>query len=822
MCRSAQRRGRAHRAHPRNHGDAEHPAEQDGGGHLRTADTPVGGMRPRGKDAVPPPLPVEYPAGTMATTAEGNQKGRVDKACALPVLLRRRRWCLKHVLLFSCGEAQVVQMNYAYLSVHKDRLSDYLQSNTSLKQTNPIYRAPLPLEHPNLTFLQHHLAFPRNYNFILDDTDVCRSNTPFLVLVVPVAPGNRKARDAIRKTWGTETLVQGELIQTVFLLGLPSRGNITELQEHVSMENLQYHDLIQSDFIDSYNNLTIKTMVIMDWLATQCPRVSYAMKIDSDMFLNVENLVSMLKSPGIPKELYLTGMLARNAPVIRDRSSKWYVPMEMYPDPHYPTYTLGMGYLFSIDLTSRFVEVSKSIEPINIEDAYIGMCMKKLGLSPTQPPDPNQFRAYLALLPFFVAFSLNDREGQKSDTLSDPERYYVPYPRDYKFILDDAHVCDKGAASPFLVLVVPVAPGNRLARDIIRQTWGKQSVVQVALAQPAAMLMTCVNKLTEMMHNCYAYLSVHKDRLSDYLQSNTSLKQTNPIYRAPLPLEHPNLTFLQHHLAFPRNYNFILDDTDVCRSNTPFLVLVVPVAPGNRKARDAIRKTWGTETLVQGELIQTVFLLGLPSRGNITELQEHVSMENLQYHDLIQSDFIDSYNNLTIKTMVIMDWLATQCPRVSYAMKIDSDMFLNVENLVSMLKSPGIPKELYLTGMLARNAPVIRDRSSKWYVPMEMYPDPHYPTYTLGMGYLFSIDLTSRFVEVSKSIEPINIEDAYIGMCMKKLGLSPTQPPDPNQFRAYLGKYNRCTFSKIITYILGSSEQLVTFWTDLKMPGPPC
>ncbi|CAL8356035.1 unnamed protein product [Boreogadus saida] len=215
------------------------------------------------------------------------------------------RSTFKGLLLLS---VLLISISYAYLSVYKDRLSDYLQSNTSLKQTNPIYRAPLPLEHPNRTFLQHHRAFPRNYNFILDDTDVCRSNTPFLVLVVPVAPGNRKARDAIRKTWGTETLVQGELIQTVFLLGLPSRGNITELQEHVSMENLQYHDLIQSDFIDSYNNLTIKTMVIMDWLATQCPKVSYAMKIDSDMFLNVENLVSMLKSPGIPKELYLTGM----------------------------------------------------------------------------------------------------------------------------------------------------------------------------------------------------------------------------------------------------------------------------------------------------------------------------------------------------------------------------------------------------------------------------------------------------------------------------------------------------------------------------------
>ncbi|CAL8270555.1 unnamed protein product [Gadus morhua 'NCC'] len=65
-----------------------------------------------------------------------------------------------------------------------------------------------------------------------------------------------------------------------------SGGNITELQEHVSMENLQYHDLIQSDFTDSYNNLTIKTMVIMDWLATRCSLLSPSCPLE------VETLVS--------------------------------------------------------------------------------------------------------------------------------------------------------------------------------------------------------------------------------------------------------------------------------------------------------------------------------------------------------------------------------------------------------------------------------------------------------------------------------------------------------------------------------------------------
>lgn len=277
-------------------------------------------------------------------------------------------------------------------------------------------------------------------------------------------------------------------------------------------------------------------------------------------------------------------------------------------------------------------------------------------------------------------------------------------------------------------------------------------------------------------------------------------------------------TSLQYHQAYPRNYHFLMDNTEVCKNKIPFLVLMVPVEPKNVAARDAIRQTWGKENIVQGEVVLTLFMLGVSREDDVEKLKQ----ENLQHHDLIQSDFTDSYLNLTIKTMVIMDWLSTHCPAAAYAMKIDSDMFLNVDNLVIMLKQPGIPKTNYLTGMLMWNRPVIRSKNSKWYVPEELYPEPEYPTYTLGMGYVFSNDLPEKYVEMSKSVKPFNIEDAYIGMCMKKLGLALTAPPTPSQFKAYNYAYNRCEFSKVITYILGSSKQLLDYWTDLKMPGPPC
>lgn len=281
----------------------------------------------------------------------------------------------------------------------------------------------------------------------------------------------------------------------------------------------------------------------------------------------------------------------------------------------------------------------------------------------------------------------------------------------------------------------------------------------------------------------------------------------------------PNGT--EYHLAYPRNYRFIMD-TDACKSRTLFLVLMVPVAPHNLEAREAIRQTWGRRSQVQGEEVQTLFMLGITEGDGAEQIQETIGQENEKHGDLIQSSFLDSYLNLTIKTMVIMEWLSTRCSTATYGMKVDSDMFLNIDNLVIMLKKPDIPKENYLTGMLMVDRPVIRSKDSKWYVSEELFPEPTYPPYTLGMGYVFSNDLPGTFVEISKEIKPFNIEDAYIGMCMKKLGLPLTWPPDPSQFRAYNTGYNRCEYSKIITYILGSSAELIQYWTDLQKPEPPC
>ncbi|TNN51973.1 Beta-1,3-galactosyltransferase 2 [Liparis tanakae] len=228
------------------------------------------------------------------------------------------------------------------------------------------------------------------YSITVDEPHRCGQERPFLVLIIPVAPINREARNAIRNTWGKETTVLGRVVSRYFLLGMSKEEDGTEsINAQVLEESRTHHDILQSDFLDSYKNLTIKTMVMFEWLSSRCPNATFAMKIDSDMFLNVRNLVGMLLKA--PQHLYMTGNVARGAPVLRDQTSKWFLPISVFPEDNYPTYARGLGYVFSLDLPKRILEASAHVKALYIEDVYVGLCMRHLGIGLTDPPRGDLF-----------------------------------------------------------------------------------------------------------------------------------------------------------------------------------------------------------------------------------------------------------------------------------------------------------------------------------------------------------------------------------------------------------------------------------------------
>nr|XP_046252477.1 beta-1,3-galactosyltransferase 1-like isoform X2 [Scatophagus argus]XP_046252483.1 beta-1,3-galactosyltransferase 1-like isoform X2 [Scatophagus argus] len=309
----------------------------------------------------------------------------------------------------------------------------------------------------------------------------------------------------------------------------------------------------------------------------------------------------------------------------------------------------------------------------------------------------------------------------------------------------------------------------------------------------------------------------HQTTDASLLTTNASLLvQQTTAPPSPVPYKSPG----PYLVEYPYDYHFIINEPQKCEQQKPFLVLMVPVAPHNRKHRDIVRSTWGGESPVLDKVVMLFFLLGLHTGEGAEQLQDQLLQESKEHQDLIQSDFLDCYKNLTIKTMVMLEWLDFHCSSASYAMKIDSDMFLNVPNLINMLLNA--PKTNYMTGLVARGGAVLRDKSHKWYVPVELYPHPQYPRYALGLGYVLSLDLPKKLVEASRHVKPLYIEDVYLGLCMQHLGIPPTDPPNWGYFNVFPVGYSRCAYSRLIATTTHENSDRLSNWKDFKKPGPYC
>ncbi|XP_035642001.1 beta-1,3-galactosyltransferase 2 [Oncorhynchus keta] len=277
----------------------------------------------------------------------------------------------------------------------------------------------------------------------------------------------------------------------------------------------------------------------------------------------------------------------------------------------------------------------------------------------------------------------------------------------------------------------------------------------------------------------------------------------------------------------PETYKYVLNHVSVCKERSPFLVLMVPVAPSDGLSRDAIRKTWGRPGLISNVDILTLFYVGLPAEEQSSHIQQDLEKESKEHADIIQMDFLDSYQNLTIKSMMIMNWLATHCQGASYAMKVDTDIFVNVFYLVNkLLVEDGPLRHKYITGSVISDGRPRRDRKSKWHLSEDIYPEDTFPPYVSGAGYVFSIDLANRISWASRFVRPIPLEDVYVGLCLRVLGVRPvysqTLLPPRNLFEINRLDYETCTYATRVIVTGFKPHELLDIWGDFQKSHLTC
>jgi len=151
-----------------------------------------------------------------------------------------------------------------------------------------------------------------NYTFISSCNKKCSesdySGKLRLVYIVKSALTHFDKRLAIRSSWGFEKRFSDVPIRTVFLLGTEPED--ADLQMNVEKEQQKYGDIVQADFIDSYFNNTIKTMIGFKWAVSFCPNSKFYMFSDDDMYISTKNVLRFIRNPTQYPEYLETPVIA--------------------------------------------------------------------------------------------------------------------------------------------------------------------------------------------------------------------------------------------------------------------------------------------------------------------------------------------------------------------------------------------------------------------------------------------------------------------------------------------------------------------------------
>uniref|UniRef100_H2YY67 Hexosyltransferase n=1 Tax=Ciona savignyi TaxID=51511 RepID=H2YY67_CIOSA len=220
--------------------------------------------------------------------------------------------------------------------------SHYVMKDRSKRETNNSTDFPVP----NLNKIGQQRTLPL-----------------IMLFLVHSGASHFEHRRAIRETWGS---VGKRLSRLVFILGNPH--NYTT-QQQVDTESSVHGDILQVDFYETYRNITLKAIMALKWVTRYCPRAAYVTKVDDDMFVGVERILSSAVGGGMDRRRLLLCKPNHDFKVTRD--GKYQVPVSLYNATRWPTFCFGGCWIASIDIIKKFYEEAMKTKQIYLDDVFI-------------------------------------------------------------------------------------------------------------------------------------------------------------------------------------------------------------------------------------------------------------------------------------------------------------------------------------------------------------------------------------------------------------------------------------------------------------------
>ncbi|KAJ8313333.1 hypothetical protein KUTeg_009119 [Tegillarca granosa] len=237
------------------------------------------------------------------------------------------------------------------------------------------------------------------------------------------------------------------------------------------------------------------------------------------------------------------------------------------------------------------------------------------------------------------------------------------------------------------------------------------------------------------------------------------------------------------------------------------IIILILTSHKNRQQREAIRKTWLTYAKNNTANVRYAFLLGFTYDKTIRLTTYD---EAKKYNDIIIEDFIDSYGNLTHKSMMAFRWATEFCSHATFVLKIDDDMWLNVPSLLASTQNHNKVLQNGVGGKYKSSQGPMRH--GKWRASYKNYPNKLYPAFCAGPGYVTSMGVAKKIFDISKHVPFFHLEDVYIGLCVQKLNLKIYGLKGFNNRKV---RYDPCLYKsqKVVTSHHVTPKELLEIWS---------
>ncbi|XP_055322562.1 beta-1,3-galactosyltransferase 5-like [Sitodiplosis mosellana] len=189
-----------------------------------------------------------------------------------------------------------------------------------------------------------------------------------LLIMVRSAPKNHNQRIAIRDTWG----VYGSRndISLGFLIGTTNNHSTENSLED---ESDLYGDIVRSHFTENYDNLTLKTISVLEWVDVHCSQAEFVFNVDDDMFINVMQLMSFIDdNHSAANQKVIFGHLVKMTPIRRKtKDQKNVLSRKEYSPSRFPSFVVGGAYLISRSAIHDLYMKALTLPYLKLEDVFI-------------------------------------------------------------------------------------------------------------------------------------------------------------------------------------------------------------------------------------------------------------------------------------------------------------------------------------------------------------------------------------------------------------------------------------------------------------------